>query len=184
VVQVRLSLLAALYGKPRLRGTLILSTLVRIAKDTEKDLVHRLDQFYLYEFSPFIPDHYKVANDGLFHDGDYLEFWEHPNKHPYLIFHHSEIAGFALVDDLGTHFLMAQFFVMLKFQGTGVAKAAAFDIFDKHRGNWRVESLISNPKSEGFWPRIIDIYASGKFKKSVQRPENTHHEYSFTNVAT
>jgi predicted acetyltransferase len=160
-----------------------LSTLIRIAKDTEKDLVHRLDQFYLYEFSSFIPDYLKVADDGLFHDGDYLEFWEHRNKHPYLIYHHSEIAGFALVDDLGTHFLMAQFFVMLKFQGAGVAKTAAFDIFDKHRGNWLVESLISNRKSEGFWPRIIDIYASGKYNKSVQEPKKTHHEYSFTNAA-
>jgi predicted acetyltransferase len=121
--------------------------LIRIAKDSEKDLVHRLDQFYLYEFSPFIPDQYKVAKDGLFHDGDYLDFWEHPNKHPYLIFHHSEIAG-----------------------------------FDKHRGNWLVESLISNPKSEGFWPKIIGTYASGKFNKSVQEPRKTHHEYSFTNA--
>jgi len=173
----------SLYGKPSLRGIFTLSTLVRIAKDTEKELVHRLDQFYLYEFSPFLPDQYKVADDGLFHDGDYLEFWEHSNKHPYLIFHDSEIAGFALVDDLGAHFLMAQFFVMLKFQGTGVAMAAAFDIFDKHRGKWIVESLITNIKSEGFWPRIIDIYTRGNFYKSIQMPKKVLHEYSFTNAA-
>ena len=161
----------------------MLSTRVRIAKDTEKDLIHRLDQFYLYEFSPFIPDYYKVAEDGLFHDGDYLEFWEDSNKYPYLIKHNSEVAGFALVEEFGTHFLMDQFFVMLKFQGAGVAKSAALDIFDKHRGNWLVESLISNPKSEGFWPRIIGIYTSGQFKKSVREPKWTHHEYSFSNVA-
>lgn len=159
------------------------STLVRIAKDTEKDLVHRLDQFYLYEFSPFIPDEYKVAADGLFHDGDYLEFWDHPSKYPYLIYQDSEIAGFALVDDVGSHFLMSQFFVMLKFQGTGAAKTAAFDIFDKHPGNWLVQSMIANPKSESFWPRIINIYTSGKFKKSVQEPRNTHHEYLFSNAS-
>ena len=160
-----------------------MSTLVRIAKDTEKELIHRLDQFYLYEFSRFYPATYKVADDGLFHDGDYLEFWEHPNKYPYLIFHDSEIAGFALVDDLGTHFLMDQFFVMLKFQGTGVAKAAAFDIFDKHRGNWLVESLILNLKSESFWPRIIGIYTSGKFNQAIQEPRKILHEYSFNSIA-
>ena len=160
-----------------------MSTLVRIAKDTEKELIHRLDQFYLYEFSRFIPNTYKVADDGLFHDGDYLEFWEHPNKYPYLIFHDSEIAGFALVEDLGTHFLLAQFFVMLKFQGTGVAKAAAFDVFDRHRGSWLVESLISNLKSESFWPRIIGIYTSGKFNQAIREPRKILHEYSFENVA-
>jgi predicted acetyltransferase len=159
-----------------------LSTRVRIAKDTEKDLIHRLDQFYLYEFSPFMPDNYKVAEDGLFHDGDYLEFWEDANKYPYLITCHSEIAGFALVEDVGTHFLLNQFFVMLKFQGTGVAKSAAFDVFDKHRGNWLVESLISNSKSERFWPKIIGAYASAQFQKSVQEPNKTLHEYSFANT--
>ena len=160
-----------------------MSTRVRIARDTEKDLIHRLDQFYLYEFSQFVPNYYKVAEDGLFHDGDYLDFWEDSNKYPYLIRHQSEIAGFALVEDAGTHFLLNQFFVMLKFQGTGVAKPAAIDIFDRHRGNWRVESVTSNPKSEGFWPKIISIYTSGQFKKSLQEPKRTHHEYVFSNVA-
>ena len=173
----------ALYGKVFPRGVQILSTLVRIAKDSEKDLVHRLDQFYLYEFSRYMPDVYKIAADGLFHEGDYLKYWEDSNKYPYIIRHQSEIAGFALVEDFGTHFLMDQFFVMLKFQGAGVAKSAAFDIFDNHRGIWQVESLISNPKSEGFWPKIIAIYASGKVKKSIQEPKNTHHVYSFSNVA-
>jgi predicted acetyltransferase len=158
-----------------------LSTRVRIARDTEKDLIHRLDQFYLYEFSRFDPN-FKVAADGLFHDGDYLGFWEDSNKFPYLIKHQSEIAGFALVEDLGTHFLLNQFFVMLKFQGTGVAKSAAIDIFDRHRGNWLVESLIINLKSEGFWPKIISIYTAGQFKKTLQEPKQQH-EYFFSNVA-
>ena len=115
-----------------------MSTQVRIAKDSEQDLVHQLDQFYLYEFSRYIPDYLKVAADGLFHDGDYLTFWEDSNKYPYLVEHKSEYAGFALVEDLGSHFLMNQFFVMLKFQGSGVARFAALDIFNRHRGHWQV----------------------------------------------
>ncbi|MEP5766230.1 MAG: GNAT family N-acetyltransferase, partial [Halieaceae bacterium] len=152
-----------------------MTTTVRIAEDHEQDLVHRLDQYYLYEFSRFMPDHYKLAEDGLFHDGSYSEFWESPAKYPYLIFQGSEIAGFALVDDLGSHFLLDQFFVMLKFQGAGVAQAAAVQIFDTHRGDWQVESLMANPKSEGFWPRIIGSYTSGRFEKSVKQPRKTHH---------
>ena len=171
------------WHKAILRGVLILSTQVRIAKDADKDLIHQLDQFYLYEFSRYAPDYYKVAGDGFFHDGDYLDFWEDSNKHPYLIEHQSEITGFALVEDCGAYFLMNQFFVMLKFQGAGVAKSAAINVFDNHPGIWRVESLISNPKSEGFWPKIIAGCASGQVQKSIQEPNNTHHVYSFSNVA-
>ncbi|MCZ6831231.1 MAG: hypothetical protein O7F73_16905, partial [Gammaproteobacteria bacterium] len=89
-------------------------------------------------------DYYKVSEEGLFEDGNYSEYWQCPDKIPYLIRYCSELAGFALVHDASTHFVVDQFFVMLKFQGAGVAEAAALDIFDKHRGCWLVESLISN----------------------------------------
>ena len=158
-----------------------MSTQVRIAKDSEQDLVHQLDQFYLYEFSRYIPDYLKVAADGLFHDGDYLTFWEDSNKYPYLIEHQSEYAGFAMVEDLGSHFLMNQFFIMLKFQGSGIAESAALEIFNRHRGQWQVESLLSNRKSEGFWPKIITAYAATGMQTSLQEPNKAHHVYAFSN---
>ena len=160
-----------------------MSTTVHLAKKSDKELIQQLDQFYLYEFSRYLPDYYKVAEDGLFHDGDYAEYWGNPGKFPYLVRHCSEIAGFALVKNEGAHFLMDQFFVMVKFQGAGIAESAALSIFEKHPGNWLVQSLISNPKSEGFWPRVIDAYTSGRFDKRVQKPANTHHEYAFTTIA-
>ena len=126
-----------------------------------------------------MPGDYKLGDDGQFHDEDYTAYWEEDQKYPYLIFHEGEKAGFALVDDKGSERVLAQFFVMYKFQGRGVARSAALDVFALHRGPWVVHSLIANPKSEGFWPKVIGEYSSGKYTVGLQEPKHKLRVYRF-----
>ncbi len=156
-------------------------TTVRIAEQSEQDVLHRIDQFYLYEFSRYMPEAYKLDQDGVFQDGDYLEYWRDDNKFPYLILEGDEIAGFALVKQDQSHFSLDQFFVMLKFQGTGTAATAARQIFDLHRGTWELHSLKTNQKSEGFWPKVVNHYTNGVFEKASLAPKHSHYIYTFRN---
>lgn len=156
-----------------------MATTVRLATPAEKGVVQNIDQFYLYEFARFMPGYYKLGDDGLLHDEDYAPYWEDDQKHPYLILHDGEKAGFALVEDKGRERVLAQFFVLYKFQGLGVARSAALDLFALHVGPWVVHSLMDNPKSEGFWPKVINEFSSGKFTVGVQEPRGTHHVYRF-----
>ncbi|NKC02159.1 MAG: hypothetical protein GKR90_27170 [Pseudomonadales bacterium] len=158
-----------------------MGTFIRLATPEEKAVVQNIDQYYLYEFARFMPGDYKLGDDGLFHDEDYAPYWEDKQKYPYIIFDDDEKAGFALVDDQGEERVLSQFFVMYKFQGRGVARQAALDIFESHSGLWVVHSLIDNPKSEGFWPKVIGEYSSGKFTVGLQEPKRTHHVYRFSN---
>ena len=156
-----------------------MATTVRIATPEEKGVVQNIDQYYLYEFAKFMPGYYKLGDDGQFHDEDYAPYWEDDQKYPYLIFYEDEKAGFALVDDKGSERVLAQFFVLYKFQEMGVARSAALDVFALHKGPWVVHSLIDNPKSEGFWPKVIGEYSSGRFTTALQEPKHTHHVYRF-----
>ena len=157
-----------------------MATTVRLATKAEQPVVQNIDQFYLYEFSRFMPKHYRLGDDGLFHDEDYARYWDDDDKLPYLILHDRERAGFALVEDKGDERLLAQFFVLYKFQGTGIARLAAREVFDKHPGPWVVQSLLNNPKSEGFWPKIIREYSANQFTVSRTEPKRTHNEYRFS----
>ena len=157
-----------------------MSTVVRIATPEEKEVVQNIDQFYLYEFARFMPSFYKLGDDGLFHDEDYTPYWNDPSKHPYLILHADEKAGFALVEDKGDERVLAQFFVLYKFQGQDVARVAALSVFGKHPGAWAVHSLLDNPKSEGFWPKVIGECSNERFTVYLQEPEHTHHVYRFS----
>ena len=156
-----------------------MATTVRFATPEEKGVVQNIDQYYLYEFAKFMPGYYKLGDDGLFHDEDYAPYWEDECKYPYLILHDDERAGFALVEDKGKERVLAQFFVLYKFQGMEVARSAALDVFALHSGRWVVHSLIKNPKSEGFWPKVIGEYSSGNFTVGLQEPKQTHHVYQF-----
>lgn len=156
-----------------------MSTLVRVATPDEKGVLQNIDQFYLYEFSRFMPSYYKLGDDGLFYDEDYSPYWDSEDKTPYLILHGEEKAGFALVEDRGDARILAQFFVLYKFQGSGVARTAALAVFGKHPGNWIVHSLLANPKSEGFWPKVIGEASAGHFSVELQEPKHTHHVYRF-----
>ena len=157
-----------------------MSTIIRIATTDEQSVIQNMDQLYLYEFSRFMPVYYQLGDDGLFHDEDYGPYWDEPDKYPYLILHNEEKAGFALVEDMGDECLLAQFFVLYKFQGQGVAKAAALELFGMHVGCWLVQSLRVNPKSEVFWPKVIDECSGGRYTKGLQEPRQTHHVYRFS----
>ncbi len=154
-------------------------TSIRIAEEIEQDLLHRIDQFYLYEFSKYMPESYKLDEDGVFQDGDYLDYWADPNKFPYLIYEANEIAGFALVRGQDQQFNLDQFFVMLKFQGTGTSARAAALLFDQHPGFWELHSLKNNSKSEGFWPKVVGEYSNSSYNKSSFSPKHTHFVYTF-----
>ena len=157
-------------------------TVVRLAEESEQDLLHRIDQFYLYEFSKFMPGYYKLDADGVFQDGDYLDYWSDPNRYPYLIEQDNELAGFSLVrSHEGCHNL-DQFFVMLKFQGTGTAQRAAIQTFEHHPGSWELHSLKNNAKSEAFWPRLIAEYTSGNYERYSLPPKHTHFAYTFSTI--
>jgi predicted acetyltransferase len=157
-----------------------MSTVVRIATPEEKEVVQNMDQFYLYEFARFMPNHYKLDDDGLFHDEDYEPYWRDPDKYPYLILHDAEKAGFALVEDKGEERVLTQFFVLYKFQGQGVARTAALNVFGLHPGNWAIHSLLDNPKSEKFWPKVVNELSAGNYTVGLQEPRRTHHVYRFS----
>lgn len=157
-----------------------MSTVVRIATPDEKEVVQNIDQFYLYEFARFMPGFYKLGDDGLFHDEDYAPYWNEAHKYPYLIFYDNEKAGFALVEDRVEEHVLAQFFVLYKFQGQGVARVAALSVFEKHKGPWAVHSLLKNPKSEGFWPKVIGEYSNNRFTVDLQKSNLSHHVYRFS----
>ena len=152
---------------------------IQLAQDKDKSVIQNMDQFYIYEFSRIMPDRYALGSDGLFHDDDYDRYWQEPNCFPYLVYAEKELAGFALVQNKGTGCNLDQFFVASKFQGSGVAQQAAFQIFDAHTGPWTVQSFLGNEKSERFWKRIIGVCSNNHFEVTLQEPKKTHNEYTF-----
>jgi predicted acetyltransferase len=133
-----------------------------------KPIVHNLSQFYLYEFSKYMPAIKLEEHSGLY-DGlpDLDEYWDNPDREAFIIRVDGELAGFVLVikgtaDEPNQ---IGEFFVMEKFGGKGVGKTAAKRVFDMFPGNWLIHEMWNNYKAQAFWRSIVNSYTKGKYQE-------------------
>lgn len=94
----------------------------------EKPIVGNLSQFYLYEFSQYMPSLRLEEHCGLYDRLPDLDaYWNDPNREPFIIRVDGELAGFALVIKgvSDEPHQIGEFFVIQKFVGKGVGKTVA-----------------------------------------------------------
>ncbi|MEX1021349.1 MAG: GNAT family N-acetyltransferase [Litorilinea sp.] len=80
-------------------------------------------------------------------------------------------AGYAAVladpvylPDAGVDFELVDFYIVPKYRGQGVGRAAARLVFDNHRGRWVVYELEKNQPARAFWQQILHEYTHGQFE--------------------
>lgn len=134
----------------------------------EKPIIHNLSQLYLYEFSKYMPTIKLDGQSGLY-DGlpDLDDYWDQPNREPFILRVDGELAGFVLVIT-GTRDepnQIGEFFVMDKFGGKGIGKCVAKRIFDMFSGNWLIHEMWNNYKAQAFWRSVVNSYTNGKYEE-------------------
>jgi predicted acetyltransferase len=131
------------------------------ARDEDFDLLGRLLQLYLHDFSEHTG--WDVDEDGLFHYAWLDAYREEPGRHAYVLRVEGRPAGFALVRE-AERIHMAEFFVLRKYRRAGVGLAAARHLLAAHAGPWSITQLASNPEATAFWRRAITV----PFEETVQ----------------
>ncbi|MGC9398836.1 MAG: GNAT family N-acetyltransferase [Anaerolineae bacterium] len=143
---------------------------VQPASRADKSLLRRLMELYLYDFSAFTGE--DVDEKGLYGYEYFDHYWVESTRYPFLIYVDGHPAGFALVrvlrlnDDQVVH-SMAEFFVMRKYRGRGVGREAAYWLFDRFPGRWRVGERPENRGAQIFWRKVIGAYTGGRFEEIV-----------------
>ena len=133
----------------------------------EKEVLQRLMELYLYDFSEF--DGADLDDQGAY-GYPYLDrYWIEPERVPFLIRVDEMLAGFVLVCEhswLGNPGKMiAEFFVMRKYRGRGVGRTAAFTVFDSFPGHWEVSQIAQNQPAQEFWRKVIGEYTHGNYRE-------------------
>lgn len=147
-------------------------TLSTVTADTF-DVLHRLMQLYLYDFSVYFcdePDGY-VDEDGLFDPGyDLTRYLYKPGYTAYLARTGERWAGFSLISERadksptrGSGRNVDEFFVLRCFRRQGIGRSMAHQTFDTFRGFWQVMQIAPNTDATTFWRRAIDAYTGGRY---------------------
>ena len=137
---------------------------VRLARWSERPLIERLAQFYIYDFSEMEPPGSKEMEFGD-HGGysllpDLDLYWRLDGFRPLLIRVRQRLAGFALINTRSHHngsieHNVAEFFVARKHRRCGVATEAVGQILAQYPGHWEIAVAERNVAARAFWPRAI-----------------------------
>jgi len=143
-------------------------------------IIQNLARFYVYDRSGFMG--WGCEADGMFECIDFKHYFENPEEKAFLIKVADELAGFVLIDKgyLGTASLnskssywnIGEFFIIAKFQGTGVASFVAKEIFRMFSGNWSVAIMPKNIKALKFWRKIIEDVSNGDYTEIAKTADD------------
>ncbi|MBN1427495.1 MAG: GNAT family N-acetyltransferase [Anaerolineae bacterium] len=132
------------------------------------NVLHRLAQFYQYDFTDFLPG--DLNEQGEYPYVDIRRYLNQKAHHAYLARVSGKLGGFALIkerpeqrDRPGCY--LAEFFVMRPYRRQGVGRTAAFQTFDTHRGYWELAVVGPNTPALAFWRRVVDEYSKGRHEE-------------------
>ncbi len=134
----------------------------------EKEVLRRLMQLYLHDFSEFTGEDVDARGEYAYRYFDhYFRLEEGESRHALFIRAGGRLAGFALVRQVGGQNSMAEFFVMRKYRRSGVGTAAAREVFARFPGEWKVAELAANVPAQAFWRKVIAGVSAGAYSEEV-----------------
>jgi predicted acetyltransferase len=143
---------------------------LRPAVERDRETLERLMQFYLYDFSeylPLVPDH-----TGAYPSGLLARFLPDPANQAWLLEAEGVPAGFGLVSpevllpgSQGGR-CVRELFVMRGHRRRGAGRDAARRLFALHPGRWEVRVVRQNVAAAAFWRRVIGEYTRGEYQSA------------------
>lgn len=147
--------------------------LVRAHKE-DKAIVQNLGRFYVYEMSRycgFLPT-WEVPSNGLFECIDLSSYCEQTDRHAFFIKVNDELAGFVLINKVGStpdvDWNIGEFFIVSKFQGKGIGRIVAEQVFNQFPGVWETSQIPENTAAIEFWDKVVSGYSHGQFDKALK----------------
>lgn len=150
------------------------------ASESDKETVQNMARFYVYDMSRYCGElpGWEMPENGLYECRNLTPYFTEKTRFPFLIRVGSELAGFVLINKVGTlpevDWNVGEFFVIAKFQGQGVARQIAFEVFDRFPGIWEVTQMPKNEPAVKFWKKIVEEYSSNPpdvSTKVIQEPK-------------
>ncbi|MEH7454410.1 hypothetical protein [Gottfriedia acidiceleris] len=70
--------------------------IVKVKKEEESKL-HNLMQFYIYEFTKYLPE-IKLGENGSYHKFNLEKCWQDLDYHAFFVLYNEELIGFAIIE--------------------------------------------------------------------------------------
>lgn len=140
------------------------------ATKEQMPVIQNMARFYAYDLSKSCGFYqlydWSFPENGLYEGLDIRKYWQ-PNYYPFLIRVDDELAGFALINKIGSEpgidWNMGEFYIVGKFQGKGIGKQVAIDLFNLFPGKWEIAQMPPNIPAIHFWRKVVAEYSNNDF---------------------
>lgn len=137
-------------------------------------VIQNMARFYAYDLSKSCGFYqlfdWSFPENGLYEAHDMSKYWN-PDCYPFMIRVDDELAGFVLINKMGSipsiDWNMGEFFIVGKFQGKGIGRQVAFEVFNKFPGQWEVMQMPPNLPAIKFWKKVIAEYSNNQFVETT-----------------
>lgn len=157
----------------------------RILRATLEDYetIQNLARFYIYDMSRycgFISDEWAIPKNGLYESFDYKSYITGPDGQAFLIKVGGEVAGFILIKFMSiasrNFWYLAEFFILAKFQGKGVAEEVAYRLWQKYPGEWELNVIPENTPALNFWRRVVSRFTNDRYSLEIREVDYDIHQ--------
>ncbi len=131
---------------------------------SEESILHNLMQYYIYEFSKYIPE-ITLEQSGKYKPFDLKDYWIMDNYHAYFIKLNEELIGFALVESTteSRPNTIKEFFIIAKHSGKGYGRRIARELLGMFPGDWKITQIENNEAAHLFWVGVIKEVTESSF---------------------
>ncbi|CAH1059793.1 GNAT family N-acetyltransferase [Paenibacillus pseudetheri] len=132
----------------------------------EEHILRNMFEFYDYEFSQYL--NFEVNKEGLFRKAPVTEYLSKDEYSSFFIKSTGTLLGFVIVKMTNSKpsFEIEQFSILKKYNGKGIGKQVAIQIFDRYKGNWKVMQVERNYPAQAFWRNVIKSYSNNSYYES------------------
>ena len=156
--------------------------LVKASKE-DKKVLYNMMQLYYYELSKYEDESaiFELNPDGTYPIRYFDLYWTEKTRFPYLLKGDDKNIGLVLVREREDNYIeIAEFFILNKYQGKGAGSFMANTIFNLHKGNWEIRTLLKNIPAQNFWRKIVKERTTNNYEEKYIR-DNTRLAWHFSN---
>jgi predicted acetyltransferase len=146
-------------------------------------VIQNMARFYVYDLSRdcgFISKDWALPSDGLYESSDFKHYFEDSTRQAFLVKVEDELAGFVLLNQAHvnpkTERNIGEFFILAKFQGKGIGRKVANQLWETYPQRWEVSVIPENKKSLSFWRQAISDFTKGQYSEEVKRIDYDLHQ--------
>ncbi|MFD1334916.1 GNAT family N-acetyltransferase [Oceanobacillus iheyensis] len=156
--------------------------LEKVTKGKES-ILHNLMQFYIYEFSKFVPE-IRLEQDGTYKLFNLNRYWENSNFHAFFIKLENEYICFALVESESKSFpnTFHEFFIIATYSGKGYGEKAATELMLMFPGNWIITQIEANYPAQAFWRKLVYKLTNGDVTERYDKERRSIQEFHTSSI--